>query len=155
MLEHISELLLKNYPGLLRLLDLWNELRREQTLMARQELDAIKFYPWFGSLHLLEAAGNSQYRYQIFGGKIGVHFGRDLQNRTVHDLPEPERNEALSDYDTVVRTKTPLFVERQRNIVNRYDIVLRPTTFGKLCLPLSDDDNRVSHILASVYPRQP
>ena len=157
MPESISELflLLGHYPSLSKLLELWNELRGEQSLMPRRELDAIRFFPWLGSLHLIEVAGDNQYRYQIFGGKIGSHFGRDLHHRTVGDLPEPERSEALSDYDTVARMKTPFFIERQRNIINRYDVELRPTTFGKLCLPMSEDGTTVSHILASLYPRKP
>ena len=141
------------YPSLLKLLELWNELRGEQAMMSLRDLDAIKFFPWLGSLHLIESTGNGQYLYRIFGGKIGVLFGRDLHNRAVGDLPEPERSEALSDYDTVLNSKIPFFIERQRNIINRYDIALRPTTFGKLCLPLSDDGVRMSHILASIYPR--
>ena len=35
-----------------------------------------------------------------------------------------------------------------------YDIELRPTTFGNLCLPLSENGANVSHILAGLYPRK-
>lgn len=145
---------LEPYPSLVQLLELWNELRRDLRMGTRRDFDALALRPWIGSVHLIEVSDEGRYRYRIFGTNISQLFRRDLQNHEVGDLPEPERSEALLDYGTVVQSRSPYFVERQRNVIDKIDVVPRPRLVGKLCLPLSDDGTNVSQILAAIYPRK-
>lgn len=104
-------------------------------------------------LHLLEVVTEGRYRYRVFGSIIGRLFDRDLQNREVGALPEPERSEALLDYGHVIRSRAPHFIERERCGLGRRDILPRLQLIGKLCLPLSEDGTAVSQILVGIYPR--
>lgn len=145
--------LLEPYPPLSRLLNLWQARAGDRRMPTRRELDALALRDWIGSVHLVEVVGEGRYRYRIFGTNISQLFGRDLQNRDVGELPEPERSEAMSDYGSVLSSREPLFVERQRSVTDRRDVEPRLRLVGKLCLPLSDDGTNVSQILAAIYPR--
>lgn len=145
---------LEPYPPLARLLELWEARAGNRAMPARQDLDTLTLRDWLGHIHLVEVTGGGQYHYRIYGTSISRLFGRDLQSRPVDELPEPERSEAILDYSSVVHSRQPHFVERQRNITDKSDIMPRPRLVGKLCLPLSDDGTHVSQILAAIYPRR-
>jgi len=144
---------LQPYPPLVRLLKLWEERAGDRAMPARHDLDTLTLRDWLGYMHLVDVTDEGQYHYRIFGTSIGRLFGRDLQSRPIKDLPEPERSEAIQDYGSVVSSRQPHFIERQRNVVDKIDILPRPRLVGKLCLPLSDDGANVSQILAAIYPR--
>lgn len=144
---------LEPYPLLARLLELWKERASCRRMPARPDLDTVALRDWLGHLHLVEVVTEGRYRYRVYGSRIGALFGRDLQNREVGDLPEPERSAALLAYGTVVRSCAPFFVEHARMILDDHDGVRRPGQIGKLCLPLSDDGTAVSQILAGIYTR--
>ncbi len=144
---------LEPYPPLARLLELWKQQAGCRRLPARRDLDTLALRDWLGHLHLIEVITEGRYRYRVFGGRIGGLFNRDLQNREVGELPEPERSEALLDYGVVVRSRAPLFVERERRVLGKHHVEPRARLIGKLCLPLSDDGTTVSRILAAIYPR--
>lgn len=141
------------YPALTRLLGLWSQQASCRRFPARRDFDTLALRDWLGYLHLVEVITEGRYRYRVFGSRIGGLFKRDLQNREVGDLPEPERGEALLDYGHVVRSGAPFFVERERCILDARDVEPRRRLVGKLCLPLSDDGTTVSQIFAAIYPR--
>jgi len=144
---------LEPYPPLIRLLDLWKARASNRAMPARHDLDTLTLRDWLGHIHLVEVT-DGQYHYRIYGTSIGRLFGRDLQSRAVGELPEPERSEATLDYSCVVQSRQPHFVERQRNVTDKSDIMPRSRLVGKLCLPLSEDGANVTQILAAIYPRQ-
>lgn len=146
-------LALDPYPSMARLLELWIHKAGCRRLPARADFDALALRDWLGYLHLLEVITEGRYRYRVFGSIIGRLFDRDLQNREVGELPEPERSEALLDYGHVVRSRAPHFIERERRGLGRRDILPRLQLIGKLCLPLSEDGTAVSQILVGIYPR--
>lgn len=133
-------------PRLLDLLTCWHLLRKGRRMPSRSDFDFPLLGPWLGYLMLLDVLGSSRFRYRVYGSAVAALLGRDLQGREVDDLPADVREETRGDYLAVVASREPRFVERQRDIHGRSE------SFGKLILPLSDNGEAVTMLLAAFYP---
>jgi len=85
----------------------------------------------------------ADYRYDIVGERLRDLFGVAYCRRTLREIGFPDHQILLQEYQTVVRSGEPLYLERrqisERNFIN--------VTVGKLILPLSEDGKEVSDLL--------
>lgn len=134
------------YPELETFLAFWEHLRGERAMPARADLDISAMKPWLGHLLLLDVLDERRFRYRIYGSKIAALLDRDLQGQEVDELPPEVRDEARRDYIQVVASRAAHFVILQRAIADGV------CEFGKLTLPLSDNGETVTKLLAAIYP---
>lgn len=137
------------YPELETLLAFWERLRGQRSIPSRRDLDISALKPWLGHLMLLDALGNGRFRYRVYGSNVAALFGRDLQGQEVDELPPDVREEVRQDYLQVATSRAARFGILERVIADKMH------KFGKLTLPLSDDGEAVTKLLAAIYPARP
>lgn len=124
-------------------LQYWLSLRGGRRLPSRRDLDPVDI-PWaLPLLWLCEVAGPNSYRYRLAGETINEVYGRSLAGLYLVDLIRPEGYALVSSrYDAAV--EGPAVVHSIGRIYARSD---RHYRGERLILPLSDDGDRVHHLI--------
>jgi hypothetical protein len=109
-----------------------------------------KIIPWCIVVDVIgDGINNATFRYRFWGTERTQLVGFDLTGKTVEDMPRPDMIKALlEDYREVCKSKIPLLLKK--SVTFQTDDTV---DFLSIRLPLSDDGQRVTHVLAvSYYP---
>jgi hypothetical protein len=134
------------HPRLRLLLAFWNDQRGAAALPACAAIDAIALWGWLGNLMLVEAAGEGEFRYRVYGTGLAEYYGRDLTGKTTAALRADVRELVCREYAEVRRTARPLLVTHTRRVREQ------PMLVEKLILPFAGDCGAVTRLLAGAYP---
>jgi len=127
------------------LLTHWESLRQKHgALPRRRDLDACAFMPCLGDLMLLKVLGDGvDYRYDLVGENVRNLFNVVYQRRSLLQIRFPGYERVLAEYQQVVRTAAPFYIERRQISERQFMEVI----IAKLILPLSDDGRTVSDLI--------
>lgn len=129
------------------LLQLWEKLRRDRPMPARQDLSPQRLKQHLGWIALIDADADAQrYRYRLIGSNLTQDAKRDATGRYLDELYEPHIWADLAPiFRSIVETKAPVRVHGPRTHVGKaYE-------HGEaLMLPLSNDGERVDMILSRI-----
>jgi len=134
------------HPRLRLLLAFWNDRRGSGTMPTSAAIDAIALWAWLGNLMLVEAAGEGEFRYRVYGTGLAEYYGRDLTGKTTAALRPDVRELVRREYAEVCRTARPLLVIHTRRVREQ------PMPVEKLILPFAGDRGDVARLLAGAYP---
>ncbi len=134
------------HPRLRALLAFWNARRGARAMPARDALDPLALWQWLGHLILVEAAGDSDFRYRVYGTGLAEYIGHDLTGKTTQVLRPGVRAVVCREYAAVRDSARPLVVTHKRSVH------ARSVAFEKLILPFSTDGSCVDRVLAGAYP---
>lgn len=135
------------HPKVLSLFEFWLSRCGERRFPKRSDFDVMDFAPWMGNLSLVELIDEGRdYRYRVHGTNKADYLGRDLTGRCVSELPLDQAAIVREEYDRVVSSGVPHFVNRPH--INGDKDFLRT---NKLMLPLSKDMAAVEIILVGLY----
>lgn len=131
------------FPGLL---GYWKTRRGDRRMPCRADIDPLDLRAYLGNLLLLDMAepiGESRYR--LIGTQIAEVSGRDATNRSLNELySEPIRGGLIGMYTAIVAARTP------HAGWGRWQVGLDHLSVGALFLPLSEDGDRVTMVLAKM-----
>jgi hypothetical protein len=128
------------------LYEFWGQLRGSRRMPSRRDIDVCTLRPWLGNLGLLSVINDGEdYFVEVHGTNLGVVLGEDLTGQFVKARPYAWVGILVAEYDTVVRTRAPLFTGRRPCVSKRYIAI------EKLILPLSANDRDVDMILYGAY----
>jgi len=135
------------HPKMLSLFEFWRSRCGERCFPKRSDFDVLEFAPWMGNLSLVEPVDEGRdYRYRVHGTNKVDYLGRDLTGRCISELPLEQAAIVKEEYDRVVASGVPHFVNRPH--INGDKDFLRT---NKLMLPLSKDTAAVEIILVGLY----
>ncbi|WP_189048443.1 PAS domain-containing protein [Aliidongia dinghuensis] len=105
-------------PELGRLLQHWHELRGDQRLPRRSELEPTDIAYCLGNVALVEIERPFRPRYRLVGTRLAELLGEDPTGRYVDEMASPRaRTEALTAYRRAVETGQPVYTERVFNLL--------------------------------------
>jgi hypothetical protein len=127
--------------------DYWNAQRGTRTMPDRRAIDPIEMWRWLGNLVLLDVIdGGVDFRYRIHGSVLAGRVGMDLTGRLLSEATHSHRDTVLHQYAEVCRSRKPLLILETRYQGPPYTVV------DRLVLPLSENDEQVTMIVAAIYP---
>ena len=93
---------------------------------------------------MLKVLGDgADYRYDLVGENVRNLFNVVYQRRSLLEIRFPGYERVLAEYQQVVRTATPFYIERRQISERQFMEVV----IAKLILPLSDDGQTVSDLI--------
>ena len=134
------------HPRLLSLERYWNQKRAFRWAPAKREVDPLEMASWLGNLMILSVLdGGRDFFYRLYGTNLVQLFGHELTGRRVSALRLSECNRVRSRFQTVIAARKPRHF--------RFEHASGETSLAvcELALPLTEDGERVSHLLVGAY----
>jgi hypothetical protein len=138
----------------------WKDKAGARRMPARRDIDPVDLVPFLPSIMLVDvctpapesgnAAAHGHYVYRLVGTREVEMRGSDPTGKPVatHALGGMT-DLALQNYDTVVRTRMPLFDRNEEDV----QIHERLRDLDSVLLPLSSDGDRVDMVLVYTVQR--
>ena len=124
----------------------WNDLRQERPFPKRAEIDPTAIYTALPYISILQYQ-HEPYRIQfrLVGNEVGRLYGQNVHGKFLDEMDwEPQDMfDTAHIYDRLYHEATPLYGLSYTNFQARADRVFEWAAF-----PLSDDGERVSHVLS-------
>jgi len=134
-------------PRLQALYAYWNKQRAGRPMPSRADFDPIDIPRLLPNLLLMDVEpGTGRLKVRVAGTTVVEMYGSDYTGRYLDEIEFGDRRAAvLHDYTTCVETRQPYVSEHSfwtdRQVTYRVERVI---------LPLSDDGERVSHLVAGL-----
>ncbi|WP_419902551.1 PAS domain-containing protein [Kiloniella sp.] len=133
-------------PELKFLFKWWNENRGDRLAASPEDVDPFKLRPVLGRIAVLDILdGGEEFKYRLYGSAIIQEPGKDLTGMLLSDIWTPLRSFFAITYRAVLLRKEPLYTRHEPHHS------LKMTTWDRLILPLSRDDN-VERIIVALVP---
>jgi hypothetical protein len=133
-------------PPLHALHDYWDGKRHGRTMPRRRDLDPLEMKTWLGRLILVDVIGDgTDFRYRIHGSVLSGRVGFDMTGRFVSSLDHAIRAATMAEYREAYRGRRAIFIPDSSFVDRPYMV------FGKLVLPLSEDDSVPTMLLAGIF----
>jgi hypothetical protein len=135
-------------PELVRLYDYWDSKRGARRWPSRHDIDPVEMRFALGNIDLVEITHDPiVFRFRISGSNIDRDEGFNMQGKTLDEYPLPQHRAAVRQtYLRVLEAGVPDFELLER--VDEGQVV----RYGRLILPLSDDDRCIDMYLMGRYP---
>lgn len=135
------------HPALQRLFAYWSQCRGDRSMPARADLDPLEMKFALGDITLIDVEpAPLRFRVRLEGTNAVARTRIDMTGRYVDEFPLVEyRAQMIDSYARIVDQKRPDWA--QRSVV----LDRRQFQYEVLWLPLSDDGENVSMILAYVH----
>lgn len=120
----------------------WRRQRGDAMLPPEAAIDPFTFREHLGDMHVLEPNGDfSDFRYRIFGTRIGAFYPHDHTGDWVSDIVDGGAiaRYYVACYRAVALRRLPLF--------NRTGVVRLQRKWARLLLPYGDDAKGVTRVL--------
>jgi hypothetical protein len=125
----------------------WMDIHQGSALPRRSDIDPLDIPSLLGHLNLIDVLrddGGIRYRYALWGTKVATLYGADYTGRFLEDIMIPTQFEAVREaFNVTVETGLPHYWKVPIPIENREFVSSR-----RLLLPLSQDGQRVTHMIA-------
>jgi len=139
---------LRSIPLLDDLKALWNKIRGDRDLPARDEFDLGTVQRWAPHLSIATVTPDGRFQFRLFGTQLSRVYGRDLTGCFLDELtPIDLWSVILLHYREVVATKRPLFAPISVANGRWYNEVSR------MLLPLSSGGDAVAYVMGADYSR--
>lgn len=115
---------------------------------ARADFDALEIKYILGRLSLLEIFYDPlRFRYRVHGSEIAERIGVDLTGKWLDQSPNSaQRQVALEHYRAVVERREPVVAHHGHEFTD----ARRIWNCEVLVLPLSNDGDRVTHLMTGI-----
>ena len=134
------------HPRLLALERYWSQKRKLGWAPAKGDIDRLEMASWLGNLMILSVVdGGRDFFYRLYGTNLVQLFGRELTGRKVSSLGLVERHRILGRFRAVIDARKPRHFRFEHHLDEAVLAVC------ELTLPLTDDGERVSHLLVGAY----
>lgn len=134
-------------PRLKALFAYWNDRCAGRSMPARSDIDPVDIPRLLPNLLLIDVEqATGRLRVRVAGTTVVEMYGSDYTGRYLDEIEFGDRRAAvLFDYNTCLETRQPYAAEHSfwatRDITYRIE---------RLILPLSDDGETVSHLIAGL-----
>lgn len=136
------------HTSLRELFEYWSERRGDRRMPARSDIDPADIPSLLPHLLLADVEGEvADVRFRLVGTELVESFGGEFTGHHLSELDYGNEAEAVAEsYARAINTGEPQF--KISHFWTRDD---RPRRIQQLLLPLSEDGEHVSMILAGVY----
>lgn len=141
-----GQVIVARHPRLLLLEQFWHGKRGTRWAPRKHDMDPLEMAAWLGNLMVVAVLDNGDFLYRLYGTNLVQLFGRELTGRRLSSLSGAERNRIQARLQSVLSDRRP------RHFRFEYRRGSRSLPVAELILPLSDDGERVSHLLIGAYP---
>jgi hypothetical protein len=131
-------------PGLLQLIDYWQEKRGTRFAPPRKSIDPLDLGFVLGDVALLEVGREPlNFRYRLHGSNLVLRTHVDLTGRSIEEIRDPGFRNALREILTeIVQQRAPWVANGKESWTNGVG------NFEAAMLPLSEDGESVSMIIS-------
>jgi hypothetical protein len=129
-----------------RLYEYWVEKKGQRRFPSRRDIDPIDFAYVLGHVILIDVLRDPlRFRVRVHGTEMVAKAGYDLTGKFLDDHPITEyRRYVMERCEGLVRDGEPLLVRHDRTLDGK------PRRYEALWLPLSDDGQQVTRLLAAL-----
>lgn len=140
----------------LKIFDYWRARLGPDSWPARKAIDPLDFpelLPWINLVDIeraAEAAGKSafRFRHRLIGTGLVEMAGRDSTGKYFDEIYEkPFLEEQSADYSRVATEEFPMLKQVHYPSDDRKHVI-----YGRLLLPLTDEEGKLCMVLASIHP---
>lgn len=127
----------------------WTNLKGDQVLPRKQQIDALEMQPALGYIALLDIVdGGADFRYRLFGSLIAQASGYDMTGRllSVHRASSYIVDFYRTCYRAILLRPEPLAT------VHAPPSAESSTIWSRLILPFSDQPKQVDRLLVGIVP---
>lgn len=138
-------------PDLRRLYSYWDGLRRGRDFPARRDIDPLDFPYALGQVILLDVLYTPlRFRFRLHGTTLVLRAGYDMTGKMADELPHPRSRDLLVERcRTVVETRGPAVAAEGKTPGSPWFCL------EGLWLPLSEDGETISMVMAALFYRDP
>lgn len=132
------------YPDLLRMLAYWEGKRGERFAPRRADVDPADLVPFLPRLLLADVLRDPlDFRYRLVGTGICAMHGAEFTGKSPRDFEPPALGAVIHEhYSDVVRRREPTLY------LLMLDTHVRSRSYARLLLPLSEDGQEVTMLMA-------
>lgn len=148
MINTIAPAIRLQAPRLQRLYRDWDDRRRGREFPARSDFTPHDLHYILGNLSLIDVAYDPlRFRYRIHATALAQRMGREMTNKSVDDIPNPDHAAfARAHFTEVVERRVPIVYFRDHDLIDK-DM---PHDCEVLVLPLSADGTRINMLMSTV-----
>ena len=139
------------HPKLKWIYEFWQAKRAGREMPRRGDFDPVDLGNVLGNLCLVEVTADTppRFLFRVDGSNLAAVTGFDLTGKYADQLPDPAyRDYVLELYGRVVAARAPVILAKEE------DWAGVGMSVESVTLPLSNDGNRVDHLLDVVFPTE-
>lgn len=126
----------------------WARKRGSRLMPCKRDIDPVeipsRLLPHLQIIEVIDAG--ARFRYRLVGGASVQAHGQDYTGKYPDEmLPDDRVRLVLKIYQTVYRTKSPLFSRSRYYSAKGWSLFA-----NRVYMPLSDDEENVQHILGTI-----
>lgn len=123
----------------------WDGLRGDRLYPLESEIDPSQIEDIWADCFLIQLVPGGTYQYDYLGENLVAAYGEPLCQHELNNFVSADSSEAVSQFETVVRKKAPVY--REGEFYNPQKLLIK---YRQLLLPIGGADEKVTHILGGV-----